>query len=182
MMDLTAKPTLIGEKVILRPFAMEDIPWIERCLLDPEVLTLTGSSSGIDRKTLQTWYATRNEQSDRLDLAVIDQESGVLVGEVVVNDYKQQQQSMNFRILIGADGRNRGLGTEATRLLMDYLFRHTALDQLTLSVLAINPRARHVYEKIGFEVTGVDARDVEVEGKWIDSIQMVLTRKKALKL
>lgn len=70
-----------------------------------------------------------------------------LIGEeVVVNDYEQQQQSMNFRILIGRDGRNRGLGTEATQLLMDYLFRHTALDQLTLSVLAINPRARHVYQ------------------------------------
>ncbi|MFZ0076011.1 MAG: GNAT family N-acetyltransferase, partial [Exiguobacterium undae] len=103
MMNLTAKPTLIGEKVTLRPFAMEDVPWIERCLLDPEVRTLTGSSSDIDRKTLQTWYATRNAQPDRLDLAIIDQESGILVGEVVVNDYEQQQQSMNFRILIGPD-------------------------------------------------------------------------------
>ena len=103
-----------------------------------------------------------------------------LVGEVVVNEYQSSDHSMNFRILIGEAGRNRGLGTEATRLLMDYLFRQTSLARLTLSVFDFNPRARHVYEKLGFQVTGVEEDDFEVDGRRVESILMVLTRERYL--
>ena len=83
---------------------------------------------------------------------------------------------MNFRILIGPRGRNRGLGTEATQLIIDYIFTNTTLNELTLSVFDFNPRAKHVYEKVGFVVESVDENDLEFEGEWIDSINMKLTR------
>ncbi len=79
---------------------------------------------------------------------------------------------MNFRILIGEAGRNRGLGTEATRLLIDYLFQQTSLARLTLSVFDFNSRAQHVYEKLGFQVTGVEQDDLKVEGRRVNSILM----------
>ena len=87
---------------------------------------------------------------------------------------------MNFRILIGSAGRNQGLGTEATRLLIDYLFRQTTLVRLSLSVFDFNPRARHVYEKLGFQVTGVEQDDLEVDGQRVDFILIVLTRERYL--
>jgi len=179
-MNLTVKPVLTGKSVILRPFEAADLPMIEQCLRDPEVLQLTGSEADFDRETLKTWYGTRHDQPDRLDLAVVDKATGTLVGEVVVNEYQSSDHSMNFRILIGEVGRNRGLGTEATRLLMDYLFRQTSLARLTLSVFDFNPRARHVYEKLGFQVTGVEEDDFEVDGRRVESILMVLTRERYL--
>lgn len=33
------------------------------------------------------WYSTRNQQPDRLDLAVVDKASGQCVGEVVLNEW-----------------------------------------------------------------------------------------------
>jgi len=180
-MNLTVKPVLMGKAVLLRPFTANDLPLIERCLKDPEVLKLTGSEADFDRETLKAWYGTRHDQSDRLDLAVIDRVSDTLVGEVVVNDYKSHDHSMNFRILIGKTGRNRGLGTEATRILIDYLFQQTSLARLTLSVFDFNPRAQHVYEKLGFQVIGVEQDDLKVDGRCVDSILMALTREHYLK-
>ncbi|MDW2886562.1 GNAT family N-acetyltransferase [Exiguobacterium artemiae] len=179
-MNLTIKPTLVGTATILRPFEAKDFPLIEQCLQDSEVLQLTGSEADIDRERLKTWYGTRHDQPDRLDLAVIDKATGTLIGEIVVNDYQSSDHSMNFRILIGEAGRNRGLGTEATRLLIHYLFRKTSLARLTLSVFDFNPRARHVYEKLGFQVTGVEKDDFEVDGRRVYSILMVLTRERYL--
>ncbi|WP_142828658.1 GNAT family N-acetyltransferase [Planococcus soli] len=176
MVDLGDKPLLAGEKVILRPFKNEDFSFIEECLKDPEVLKLTGSSSDFNREATLHWYNTRNKQTDRLDLAIVDQSKGFLVGEVVINAYDEKNHSMNFRILIGPRGRNQGLGTEATRLIIDYLFNNTTLDQLTLSVFDFNPRARYVYEKVGFVQSSIDKNDWEFEGNWIDSINMKLTR------
>lgn len=96
---------------------------------------------------VKNWYATRNEQEDRLDLAIIDNRTNNPVGEVVLNLYNEELNSMNFRIMIGPTGRNRGFGTEATELLLHFIFEQTKLAQLTLSVFAFNPRAIHVYEK-----------------------------------
>ena len=176
MIDLKTKPTLVGEKVILRPFTDEDFPYLEECLKDPEVIKLTGSSAEYDREVTMNWYGTRNVQTDRLDLAIVDQSQTILVGEVVVNVYDEENQSMNFRILIGPRGRNRGLGTEATQLMVDYIFKNTNLNQLTLSVFVFNPRAKNVYEKVGFVKYSVDKNELEFEGQWIDSINMKLSR------
>ncbi|MBM7097585.1 GNAT family N-acetyltransferase [Bacillus sp. H-16] len=182
MADFTNKPTIPGEKVILRPFnTVEDFPYLEECLKDQEVIKLTGSSSEYDRKEVFKWYSTRNEQTDRLDLAIIDKTENKLVGEVVVNSIDEQNQSMNFRILIGPGGRNKGLGTEATQLIVDYVFMNTVLDQLTLCVFAFNPRARKVYEKVGFTIDSIDKNELECEGEWIDSINMKLIREDWMK-
>ncbi|WP_278280996.1 GNAT family N-acetyltransferase [Clostridium sp. N3C] len=68
------------------------------------------------------WYNTRNSQTDRLELAIVDKNNNITVGEVVLNEYNEDKHSMNFKILIGARGRNRGLGTETTKLIIDYIF------------------------------------------------------------
>lgn len=176
IVNLSYKPIIEGNKVILRPFQTEDIPYIEECLQDPEVIKLTGSDSDFDKEVFLHWYQTRNEQNDRLDLAIVDQSKGILVGEVVANLYDEESNSMNFRILIGPRGRNRGLGTETTVLFVDHLFENTSLSQLTLSVFEFNPRARHVYENVGFAIKSIDKNELEYKGEWIDSINMCLTR------
>lgn len=178
MIDLKYKPTIEGDKIILRPFKVEDLDAIEEILDDPEVIKLTGSSGqdATSREVLYNWYTTRNEQSDRLDLAIVDKVKNEVVGEAVVNKYDEACHSMNFRILIGPKGRNRGLGTEATSLIVDYVFRNTDLKHLSLNVFAFNPRAQRVYEKVGFVLTSVDKDDLEFEGVMIDCYNMVLTR------
>ncbi|MGG4489968.1 GNAT family N-acetyltransferase [Metabacillus idriensis] len=182
MVNLSMKPVIAGKKVILRPFnAEEDFPYIEECLKDPVVLKYTGSSDEYDREEVYRWYKSRNEQIERLDLAIIDLAQDLLVGEAVLNLYDEKQQSMNFRILIGPRGRDSGLGTEASRLIIDYVFKNTALKCLTLSVFAFNPRAMKVYEKLGFAAYSVDKNELEFEGEWIDSINMKLTREDWMK-
>ncbi|MGD6833932.1 GNAT family N-acetyltransferase [Sutcliffiella halmapala] len=181
MIDLSSKPHIEGEKVILRPFLDEDLPFIEECLKDPEVIKLTGSTDDYDEDAVVKWYKTRNEQKDRLDLAIVDQGLNVVVGEVVANLYQEEKQSMNFRILIGPRGRDRGLGTEATILFIDHLFQNTKLNHLTLSVYDFNPRAKKVYEKVGFTVESIDKHELEYEGGRIDSINMIMKRDNWLK-
>ncbi|QFT87553.1 Spermidine N(1)-acetyltransferase [Bacillus sp. THAF10] len=177
MINLLKKLTIKGKLVTLRPFTMEDLPFIEECLIDPEVNKFTGGTEDdFDKEVVKNWYATRNEQEDRLDLAIIDNRTNNPVGEVVLNLYNEELNSMNFRIMIGPTGRNRGFGTEATELLLHFIFEQTKLAQLTLSVFAFNPRAIHVYEKIGFKLESIDKNELQYEGKWIDSINMVLTK------
>jgi RimJ/RimL family protein N-acetyltransferase len=179
--DWLTKPNLMGSRVLLRPFEEQDFPAMGEALADPEVLRLTGSihaseetagrSAVLDEKGLE-WYRTRNTAADRLDLAIIELATGGCVGEAVLNDYSPGNASCNFRTAIGPKGRDRGLGSEATKLIVDYGFRSLGLHRIELSVFAFNPRAQRVYEKAGFRVEGTARDALRFDGAWIDAIYM----------
>lgn len=180
--DFAVKPTLAGGKVVLRPFNDGDLPAIRAVLLDPEARILTGSvhdeaqahapESADEAELLLDWYSTRNDQPDRLDLAVVDKATGECVGEAVLNQWDPGNESCNFRILIGPKGRDRGLGTEAARLIVGYGFEHLGLHRISLEVYAFNPRARRAYEKVGFRTEGVLRESLRYNGEWVDATLM----------
>jgi len=179
------KPTITGERVILRPFTEADIKCMGPILADPEMIRLTGSANTteearsapatLDAKTVE-WYRTRAEQTDRLDLAVVDVQTGRCVGETVLNGWSPADRSCNFRILIGPQGRNRGLGSEATRLTIDYAFANSNLNRISLTVFAFNPRARRAYEKAGFVYEGTCREAFRFDGEYIDDQIMAILR------
>ncbi|MEH1167008.1 GNAT family protein [Micromonospora sp. CPCC 205539] len=172
--DFSIKPILVGERVTLRPFVDDDIATFRAAVADPEVARLTGSPSddAPDEERMRAWYGSRNSQTDRLDLAVVDRATGACVGEVVLNDWDRHNQSCNFRTLLVAAGRDRGLGTEAVRLVVGYGFGQLGLHRISLEVFAFNPRARRVYEKVGFVAEGVLRQVLRDGDGWIDATVM----------
>jgi RimJ/RimL family protein N-acetyltransferase len=160
--DLATKPTLHGTLVTLRPFREGDAEVMAQVLSDPEVRRLTGSvatTAEAERPQplddrLREWYASRNDQPDRLDLGVEDAVSGHLVGEVVLNEVDLETLTCNLRVLLGPAGRDRGLGTEAVALATAYGIEVVGLQRVTLEVFEFNPRGRRAYEKVGYVVTG----------------------------
>ncbi len=178
----SVKPTLTGQRAVLRPFHLDqDGPALREMLSDPEGLRLTGSNHGpadpaawddAAEAGFLDWYGSRNRQPDRLDLAVTDKATGECVGEVVLNDWNEGNRSCGFRTLIGPRGRNRGLGTEAVRLIVGYGFEHLGLHRIALEVYSFNPRARRVYDKVGFVAEGVLRDSLLWDGEWIDTTVM----------
>jgi RimJ/RimL family protein N-acetyltransferase len=174
MSDFSIKPVLTGKLVVLRPFADSDVPVFLEAVADPEVARLTGGTPGEgpgEEKTRE-WYGSRNAQDDRLDLAVVDRSSGACVGEVVLNEWDPHNGSCNFRTLLVAAGRNRGLGTEAIRLIVGYGFEELGLHRISLEVFSHNPRARRAYEKVGFVAEGVLRQVLRDGDGWADATVM----------
>ncbi|OUE23871.1 Spermidine N(1)-acetyltransferase [Clavibacter michiganensis] len=180
-------PRLEGERVILRPFTPADIDAMGAILADPDVIRLTGSAHTraevaemaarpeLDDRA-RTWYATRADQPDRLDLALVDRATDACVGEAVLNEWSPEDRSANVRILIGPAGRDRGLGSEAVRLLVDHAFAATDLERISLEVLASNPRARRVYERAGFVEEGRLRAAFRFDDEPVDVIVMAALR------
>jgi RimJ/RimL family protein N-acetyltransferase len=176
------KPTLAGQLVILRRFREADLPAMREVMLDPEGRILTGSVHDAaqahaplgpeEEELARDWLLSRNDQGDRLDLAVTDRATGGCVGEAVLNQWDPGNESCNFRIFLGPRGRGRGLGTEATRLIVGYGFEHLALHRISLEVYAFNPRARRAYEKAGFRTEGVLRESLRYNGAWVDATVM----------
>ncbi|MQY09988.1 Spermidine N(1)-acetyltransferase [Streptomyces sp. RB5] len=180
--DFSVKPTLVGEKVLLRPFLLDqDAPVLRSLLQDPEVGRLTGSTHGpaesdpwdeAAEEAMRAWYGTRHAQTDRLDLAVVERATGTCAGEAVLNEFDGANRSCNFRIALAPAGQDRGLGTEAVRLIVGYGFESLGLHRISLNVFAFNPRARRAYENVGFVVEGIRRDALLYDGAWVDDIIM----------
>lgn len=168
------KPTLTGERVLLRPVSVDDAPHLAAMLADPDGMRLTGTHATFTDEQLRAWYASRGEQTDRLDLAVVDRATGAYAGEVVLNELDEDNLCCGFRISLGPAARGRGLGSEATRLAVGHAFETVGLHRVELEVYAFNPRARAVYEKVGFVREGVRRDALRWGGEWVDAITMAI--------
>lgn len=176
------KPTIVGDLVTLRPIRAEDADTIAIMIReDAEIARLTGSVHSsddnpldLDDAELRDIYGDWATSDERLVLGVIDNATGELVGEVVLNEWDRGNQSCNFRTLLGRQGRGRGLGTEATRLIVHHGLTSMRLHRISLEVYDFNPRARHVYEKVGFVHEGTGREALRYDGDWIDVHYMAM--------
>lgn len=178
------KPTLNGNKVILRPFTNTDITSMLAILNDPDIVKLTGIADSTEKshiplnndqiKYTTLWYESINSHDDRLDLAI--EYEGSLAGEVVLNEYDEELRTCNFRILIGKGHRNMGIGSDAIETFINYAFNSLNLHRIELEVIAFNPRARQVYEKCGFVYEGTKRKAHRFDDEWIDIILMSILK------
>jgi RimJ/RimL family protein N-acetyltransferase len=177
--DFRRKLTLAGELVTLRPVGGSDAAVLAGLLRDPEVLRLTGAVHSTREcgeplaraRHLETIYRRWAVADDRIVWVIIDNASGDVVGESVLNELDTGNLSCNFRIWISG-ARDRGLGTEATRLTMRHAFEEHGLNRVELQVYDFNPRARHVYEKVGFVFEGTSRQALRFDGAWVDAHDM----------
>ena len=167
------KPQLFGELINLRPIVKADAAEMFKTLSDEESMRLTGTQANFTFAQVESFCARLFEDPDRLDYAITLKTDPTYIGEVVLNDIDWTNKSASFRIALGATRHfGKGYGSEATRLLIDHGFRVLGLHRIELEVYDFNPRARHVYEKIGFVREGV-RRDVLLwDGRYHSAIIM----------
>lgn len=179
MPDFSAKPTIAGESVTLRPATAADAATLHRAMADPEVSRLTGSVHSSDADDADAWSVAELEEiygrwstaSDRVVWVVIENATGKVVGESVLNDLDEANLSCGFRIWLTA--RNRGFGTEAALLSVEHAFA-IGLNRVELEVYDFNPRARRVYEKLGFVLEGTRRQALRFDGGWVDAHVMAI--------
>jgi RimJ/RimL family protein N-acetyltransferase len=143
-----------GRLVRLRAREPEDEPLSYEWFNDPEVteyLTLRYPNSHRGQRD----FLERNDRPgyQNASFAIVTRAEGTYIGGCDLGSTMAENRSASLGIAIG-DKRywDGGYGTDAMRTLCRFGFEHMNLHRIELEVYAGNERARHVYEKIGFQV------------------------------
>jgi RimJ/RimL family protein N-acetyltransferase len=164
--------TLTGKRVILRPIREDDA---EALLAGTSNLTtrrLTGTQAEFTLEQIQHYIRNRANQDDRATFIITLPDDDTPRGEIVLMDI-DDNRSASLRIgLFRDEDFGKGYGTEALRLVLDYGFGTLNLHRIGLDVFDFNPRAIHVYEKLGFKREGVQRDALFYDGEFHDSIVM----------
>jgi len=164
-----------GKIISLRPFRPEDADPLWESLQDELTNKLTGTHATFTRDMIDNYITKQINANDDDRASFIIAVGGDLraVGEVVINNIDHDNHSANIRIsLFSEHDFNKGYGTEAMRLMVDYGFKTLNLHRIELGVYAFNPRAIRVYEKIGFIQEGVLRDALYWDGEYIDEVTM----------
>ena len=154
-----------GEKVFLTPITYDDcedfIRWRNSDLI---------KSRFIYRKDLtvedqRNWIKTKVETGQVAQFIIWDKADNKKIGSVYLQKIDQEKKDCEFGILIGEkDYINGGRGSESARLINSYGFEHLGMNRIYLRVLANNERARHAYEKAGFELEDNSNTIIQIDG------------------
>ncbi len=147
---------LTGQKVALGPLRKDLVPLYHRWLNDFEVIRTLNIGIGPRRlETEDTWYEDTLEDSSEVSFTVYDKETLEPIGITDLHRISQIDQRAEFGIHIGdKEHWDRGYGTEATALTLDYGFNALNLHTILLRVFSYNARALKVYERVGFKLIG----------------------------
>lgn len=167
---------LRGSRVQLRPSSPDDIAGWKALGVHPEIERLFGhlaeaqsERSDDDARRL----ISPGERPDEIEWIV--DVAGMVVGTARLHSWHRDDRHARYAIgILSPAHLGRGLGTEATRLVVRYGFETLGLHRLEVRVLSFNARAIACYRSCGFREEGRERENCLLEGEWHDDVIMGL--------
>ncbi len=166
-------PTLVTERLVLRPFAPTDAAEVQRLAGAREIADTTlniphpypdGAAAAWIARHPGAWAAR-----ETLTLAVTERGSGALVGAVGLMLHLPDSRA-ELGYWIGVPWWNRGYATEAARALVAHGFGALQLHRIMARHLVRNPASGRVMQKLGMEREGVLRQHVRKWGVFEDLV------------
>ena len=169
---------LRGSRVRLRPLERVDLPRYQELFSEPEISLHYGELGVPENLTRlhRRYDAGEFDNTDRFLLLVIESEGTLIGATTLKNEENLPSRSATFGIVIGERSfLDRGYGTEASTLLLDYAFAVLGYHKINLDLFEYNARAQAMYEKLGFVLEGRRRENHWSRGRFWDEILMGIT-------
>ncbi len=163
---------ITGERAALGPLRGDLVPIYQRWVNDREVARGLDVNAVMTGEAERAWYeeASRSE-ADRVHFTIYDQDDLAPVGTTGLFGIDHYHGHATFGIMLG-ERRGQGLGTEATRLVLEWGFIVLGLYNIHLKVWEWNAAAIRAYTKAGFREIGHRRGAAVVMGRRFDEVLM----------
>jgi RimJ/RimL family protein N-acetyltransferase len=167
---------LRGDTVRLRASTDEELTVLEHWWNEPAVAMFNARAvrprpPGLRIDHLRTWVANEDGALGT-GFSVITLAGEEFAGHVGLFAADPKERVATFGIALGPPFWGRGLGTDATRVMVRYGFLELGLHRIELRVWAFNQRAVAAYASAGFQVEGRLREVVFHDGRWHDELLM----------
>jgi RimJ/RimL family protein N-acetyltransferase len=171
---------LVGERVVLRGPVPADADDRLAAGFDPEVVLLQGGEPSQFREPMTREWADRWYErmvADDNPWGWMVEFEGRHVGSARLCDHVPVDRKANYAVALNSSALlGRGLGTEVTRLVLDFAFgpepNGAGLHRVELRVLDFNRRGIACYRRCGFVEEGRERQAAFVDGVWRDYVVM----------
>lgn len=173
---MSAMPIIIGERIILREYRKEDLPYMRKWVNNPEI-TQYLSHIFLYPHTISATESFLNSIIDGSSgikgFIIAHKENEEYIGQIDLINIDWVNRIGTLGIVIGnTEKLSKGYGTEAIKLIQEFAFNRLNLHKLDLEVRAYNDRAIKCYKKCGFVEEGRFRENYFIDGKYTDTLFM----------
>ena len=163
---MTPRPTLKTERLVLRPFTLDDAKQVQKLAGDRQIASTTlNIPHPYEDGAAEEWIGTHEEiyQSGKgVTFAITLKETGELVGAFSLLGIVEGHQG-EIGYWVGVPYWNKGYCTEAGREVLRYGFMERGLNRIHARHISRNPASGRVMEKLGMSHEGTRKQHVR---KW----------------
>ena len=160
----------------MRPPSAGDVAGWKALGVDPEIERLFGHAAEACSERSDDdarWLTSAEDASDTV--VWIMEVDGTVIGSARLHSWHRDERHACYAIgILSPEHLGRGLGTEATRLVLRYGFEVLGLHRVAVRVLAFNTRAIACYRACGFREEGRERESCLLAGEWHDDVTMGL--------
>ena len=104
---------------------------------------------------VDAYFDKLRSQKDRVDFLILLDEKPI--GEIALKHIDETAKQCELSIHLQNDSvKNKGYGTQAERLILNYAFQTLGMETVIADSVLKNMRSQHTLEKVGFQETGRD--------------------------
>lgn len=167
---------LSGERAALGTLERAHLARVAAWFNDPEVRRGLAHRGLVNEDAETAWYerttaAAGQPRPTEMAFAIHDAADGELVGVCGLESIDHNFLRADFGIYLG-QRRGTGIGTDATRLALQWAFTIIGLRNVMLESYEYNEHAIRAYERAGFKIIGRRRDAVRALGKRWDTVLM----------
>ncbi|WP_425447222.1 GNAT family N-acetyltransferase [Dethiothermospora halolimnae] len=163
-----------GEKIILREYREEDLDKLLKIMNEVEYKRNVASRIPypVTLKDVKEDFEKISGYKDYYDFAIESIDKGQYIGECGIKSVDWKNRKTEIYIFLGKDYLDKGYGTDAMEVLLNFIFNEMNLHKVKLTVFSFNTRAIRCYEKCGFKIEGTLRDELYKGGKYHHIIEM----------
>lgn len=167
-------PTLKTERLLLRPFALDDAADVQRMACDKAIAENTLAiphpyPDGAAEEWIET-HENAYETDVAFHYAIVLTETDELIGAISLMGVSRNHHCAEMGYWIGRLHWNRGYCTEACQAVLDYGFNTLALNRIHAHHFGRNPASGRVMQKIGMTLEGCLRQHIQKWEHWEDMV------------
>ncbi len=172
--------TLIGDNIFLRALELSDLDFLYNLENDESLWELSNTTTPYSKYILQQYL--ENSHRDiydvkQLRLVICKNENEAVIGFIDLFDFDPKHSRVGVGIVIfSLEDKRKGFASEALKLTCDYAFANLKVRQVFAGITEENKGSIQLFEKAGFERSGIKKDWIFSEGKYKDEYLYQLIR------
>ena len=165
---------LTGKTILLRALEPEDIDFLYQIENDMSLWELSHTQTPYSKWVLKSYLENAHQdiyEAKQLRLAIVYQSTQQLIGLIDLFDFDPKNSRAGVGLVIAAHAnRNKGIGSEALELVINYSFQQLQIHQLYANIGSDNEISLQLFTKFGFQKIGIKKDWIKVNNHYKDEL------------
>ena len=172
--------TLKGNTIYLRALEPEDLEFIYKIENNESIWEVSNTQTPYSRFLIRQYLENAHQdiyEAKQLRMAICLKNSFEAIGLIDLFDFDPKNNRAGVGILISNESnRNKGVGSEALALIINYAFEQLQLHQLYANIGSDNEISLQLFTKFGFQKIGTKKDWIKVNNNYKDELLFQLIK------